>query len=578
MNCMRVRVVVAILLSVGLGAFAQPGTSLRVSVSTGGLQGNDESGGLGIGISASGRFVVFESAASTLVPGDTNGYRDVYLRDCQLGTTELVSVVGNDEGLPGDSIYPHVTPDGRYVVYSSLGWDQVPGDTNGCSDIFLRDRVVGVTECVSVASSGEQANDHSFWASISADGRYVLFWSYASNLVSDDTNGAADTFVRDRLLGTTERVSVSSSGEQGDRHSYAGSITPNGRFVAFNSLATNLVEGDTAGKEDIFVRDRLLGTTERVSISTYSEQANNECGRASLSADGRFVAFESWATNLVPNDTNLMMDIFVRDRLNGTTERVSVTSSGMQGTGSGVGAWTCSVSAEGRFVVFTADFTNLVPGDWNECADVFVKDRQSGAIERCSLAYTGFQPDKASYRTAISAEGRFVAFASDATNLVPGDTNVTTDVFRFERQAQLHNVSGIVRFGNVSAGFVLPEQVEMRLEWNGVPFGVVDCALAPGGQFALSLAAGHLTLSVRHSHWLRRTVVLDATLGDVTDVEVDLVNGDANLDDSVNLLDLNSVLGNFGLSGVPSDLDEDGLVALPDLLIVLVHFGWASDP
>ncbi|MEP0767626.1 MAG: hypothetical protein HRF45_13965 [Fimbriimonadia bacterium] len=166
----------------------------------------------------------------------------------------------------------------------------------------------------------------------------------------------------------------------------------------------------------------------------------------------------------------------------------------------------------------------------------------------------------------------FCTFVSDTSNIVPGHTNVAAHVFRFERQAVLRTVSGIVRFGHASAEFVPPSVVQMRVTWNGVPYGVGDC------MFALALPAGRLTLSTRHLDWLRRTVVVDATLGDIADVELVLVNGDANLDDTVNLLDPNAEPGTFGLLGGPSDLDEDGMVALPGLLIVFVTFGSVSEP
>src|SRR4051794_1659284 len=240
----------------------------------------------------------------------------------------------------------------------------------------------GSTERVSVGPGGRQADGDSFFPSISADGRFVAFYSYATNLVPGDTNGQLDGFVRDRLKGTTERVSVGPGGRQGDGPSSLPSISGDGRFVTFRSGATNLVSGDTNGRTDVFVRDRLKGTTERVSVSSSGAQGDDDSDWASISSDGRFVAFMSAATNLVKGDTNRACDeegtcspdVFVRDRLKGTTERVSVSSSGKQ-TSSGSFSYFPSISGDGRFVAFGSDATNLVPGDTNREGDIFVRDR-----------------------------------------------------------------------------------------------------------------------------------------------------------------------------------------------------------
>ena len=255
----------------------------------------------------------------------------------------------------------------------------MPGDTNGVGDIFVRDRLLGRTERVSVSSRGEQGDDILSYvaATISARGRFVAFSSYASNLVPGDTNGFADVFVRDRKNGTTERVSVSSRGAQGDGRSDGGWITGDGRFVAFYSEAANLVPGDTDGVGDIFVRDRQNGTTERVSVSSHGRQANDASYLAAanrvIALDGRFVVFESDATNLVPGDTNRRRDIFVRDRELGTTERVSVASSGVQADGES--SWGVISGGNGLFVAFNSVASDLVPGDTNRRFDVFVRDR-----------------------------------------------------------------------------------------------------------------------------------------------------------------------------------------------------------
>ncbi|MGD9519826.1 MAG: TolB family protein, partial [Armatimonadota bacterium] len=295
------------------------GETTRVSVSTGGGQAKKASHFPSI--SADGRCVAFESYASNLVPGDTNGSEDIFVHDRLTGETTRVSVSTGGGGANGPSGWPSISAEGRYVAFIGFGWadNLVPGDTNDTNDIFVHDRLTGQTTRVSVATGGGQANDWSEGPSISADGRYVAFHSSADNLVPGDTNGHEDIFVHDRLTGETTRVSVATGGGQANQGSWEPSISADGRYVAFHNLASNLVPGDTNGSEDVFVHDRVTGQTTRVSVSTGGGQANGESGKPSISADGRYVAFESLASNLVPGDTNGVEDIFVHDRGGGTT-------------------------------------------------------------------------------------------------------------------------------------------------------------------------------------------------------------------------------------------------------------------
>jgi Tol biopolymer transport system component len=402
-------------------------TTELVSVSSAGVQGNSSSYGTP-SISADGRYVAFYSPASNLVSGDTNGSVDIFVRDRQTGTTELVSVSSSGVQGNGSSYSPSISADGRYVAFYSLASNLVTADTNLYEDVFVRDRQAGTTERVSVSSAGAQGNSSSYTPSISADGRYVAFRSYATNLVSGNVNGYSDIFVRDRQTGTTTRVSVANAGYEGNNDSSSPSISADGRYVAFASLASNLVSGagDTNGVEDIFVRDRQTGTTERVSVSSAGTQGNGASSSPSISADGRYVAFYSLASNLVSGDTNGTFDIFVRDRQTGTTELVSVSSSGVQGNSASSSP---SISADGRYVAFYSPASNLVSGDTNGSADIFVRDRQTGTTGLASVSSTGAQGNGASYTPTISADGRYVAFYSPASNLVSGDTNGSADIF-----------------------------------------------------------------------------------------------------------------------------------------------------
>jgi Tol biopolymer transport system component len=472
---------------VGAGALlaaALPGPTAgqvteRMSVDSSGAQGNGSS--FDVSISADGRHVAFASASSNLVSGDTNGVQDVFVRDRQGGTTQRVSVDSSGAQGNGNSSDTSISADGRYVAFRSAASNLVSGDTNEDLDVFVHDRQNGTTERVSIRPGGAQGNGHSYYPSISTDGRYVAFWSYAS-LVAGDTNGTWDIFVRDRQDGTTERVSVDSFGTEGDGTSLLPSISGDGRHVAFESVATNLVSGDSNQSEDVFVRDRQGGTTERVSLGSSGEEGDDNSGSPSITADGRYVAFESLAMNLVSGDTNGAQDIFVRDRQGGTTERVSVDSSGAQGNSS---SYSPAISADGRYVAFYSLADNLVDGDTNVQWDVFVHDRQSGMTECASLDSLGNQADGNSDDPAISADGRYVVFKSEARNLVSGDTNMRQDVFLRDRNCDFAATAATFSGDGINADLIAPLEVVLGSSWSapltlGHPHGA-------GGPLSLSV-------------------------------------------------------------------------------------------
>ncbi len=394
-------------------------------------------------ISADGRHVAFTSFASDLVPGDTNGSTnlfagiDVFVRDRATGVTERVSVSSTGAEADNSSSSPAISADGRFVAFASGASNLVAGDTNGGTDVFVRDRRSGTTERVSLSSAGAQGNNESFAPALSGDGRFVAFTSTASNLVPGDVNGLLDVFVHDRQTGATEPVSVSSTGAQANGINEFPSVSADGRIVAFHSQASNLVARDTNGSDDVFVRDRAAGTTERVSVASDGAQGNDHSRvhQQALSADGRLVAFQSLASNLVPGDTNGQsgtplagQDIFVHDRARGATERVSVSSSGQQA----VLSQSPSINAGGRYVVFDAHDSSFVPGDEQVGADLFVHDRQTGELELVNVSNLG-ERGGAGGPASISADGRFVAFSTLAPNLVAGDTNGHADIFVRDR-------------------------------------------------------------------------------------------------------------------------------------------------
>lgn len=416
---------------------AHAGVTTRVSVDS---QGREAWGaapwyGSGIGsISVDNRYVVFVSSASNLVSGDTNGRQDAFIHDRQTGVTERISVDSAGQAGNGDSYEPIMSADNRYVAFASWASNLVPGDTNSELDVFIRDRQAGTTTRVSVDNAGGQSNGWSSAVAISANARYVAFHSLASNLVPGDTNGTWDVFVRDLQTGTTARLSVGTGGAQSNGESYLGAMSADGRYVAFSSLASNLVPGDTNGKLDVFVRDRQTGATTRVSLDNAGGQGNGDSWIAAISANGRYVTFESDASYLVAGDTNNKTDVFVRDLQTETTTRVSVNSAGVQGNDMSDRS---SINDDGRYVAFRSWSTNLAAGDSNGEPDIFVHDRLTRATTRVSVDSTGAQGNGWQYYPRLSNDGRYVVFDSESSNLVAGDVNRMTDVFVHDRLATL---------------------------------------------------------------------------------------------------------------------------------------------
>ncbi|CAB4791892.1 unannotated protein [freshwater metagenome] len=424
-------VAVVVVLSGVVPAVAAAATTTVVSYAPDGSNADNSS--FNPSISADGRYVAFESRASNLVAGDTNDNWDVFRRDLATGDIVRVSVADDETQANLSSYQPSISADGRYVAFYSIATNLVGGDdTNSTTDVFVRDLTAGTTVRVSVADDETQATGDSYYPSISADGRYVAFESYASNLVgSDDTNGNPDVFVRDLTDGTTVRVSVADNEDQADGNSFNPSISADGQRVAFQSDATNLVgSDDTNGNPDVFVRDLTDGTTTRVSVDSAEAQAlGSDSFNPSISADGLFVAFYSFAPNLVTGDTNVSSDVFLRDLTAGTTVRVSVADDETEANGY---SFNPSISANGRYVAFSSEASNLVADDTNSRSDVFVRDLTEGTTTRVSVNALGVEGNFVSLLPSISADGQRVAFQSAATNLTtvtnpPADTCETFD-------------------------------------------------------------------------------------------------------------------------------------------------------
>jgi Tol biopolymer transport system component len=416
-------------------AFADESTEL-VSVATDGTQAI-EGRSWRPHMTGDNRYVVYQSAATNLVPNDTNKFMDIFLFDRQTKETTLISKAADGTLGNGTSRQPRITPDGRYIVYNSAASNLVEGDTNALTDIFVYDRTTQQTKRINVANDGSQANLGSRLPYISDDGMRVSFLSSANNLVPGDTNKFNDIFVRDLKKNTTVRVSVSSTGVQANGSSWKNNISGNGRYVVYQSAAKNLVASDTNKVEDVFVYDLNTKKTTRASVSSAGLQSNNGAWHPSISADGRYVAFWSGANNLVAGDTNFYEDVFVHDRKTKTTTRVSVDSDGKQGR---LDSSVPSISRDGRYVAFRS-WSAFAPEDDNKVDDIYVHDRTTGTTTLVSKGMDGTSctpgapgsiggPGTNGSRDAvISPNGKTVAFKSLCNDLVPVDTNVLIDVF-----------------------------------------------------------------------------------------------------------------------------------------------------
>jgi Tol biopolymer transport system component len=412
------------------------GANWRASVNSQSVQGNGASDDYRPAISDDGRYVAFASAATNLVPGDTNGRYDVFVRDLATQTTSRISITSKGRQSKGDSFKPSITPDGSEIVFYSAASNLVRGDTNGELDCFLwRRSDPNTVERVSVSSSGAQGTGGTVGShdpTISADGNWVSWESDDTNLVPNDTNGSQDAFLRNLTTGVTTRENLGPGGVQaqgGAVGAHDPHLSSDGRWMAFYSDQTNLVPNDTNGVRDEFLRDTVNGVTTRISATPTGGQSNGESYEPWISGDGRYVTFASSASNLVSGDTNGLSDVFLADVSVSPPKitRVSVSSSGAQGNGT---SKVPALSLDGGYVCFFSFASNLVSGDTNAHADVFEREVAAAVTKRTSLSSNGAQGNGDSTGCVVSSGGTYVAYKSVASNLVPSDTNGVADVFR----------------------------------------------------------------------------------------------------------------------------------------------------
>ncbi len=496
-----------------------PGLTSMVSSDSAGVPGNASSYN-NLAISGNGNFTVFASPASNLVSGDSGSGTDIFMKDNRTGQTTMVST--SQAGVKGSNLSnrPSVTGDGRYVAFRSAATNLVAGDTNGAWDIFRKDTLTGEVLRASTASDSVQANGSSDWPAISDDGRYIAFLSSASNLVAGDTNAAADVFVKDLLSGQTVRVSTDAAGIQATGASEKLDISADGRYVAFRSQAANLVAGDTNGKWDIFFKDTVTGA-----ITCLSAGANADSGWPSISDDGNWVTYPADASNLVPGDTNANRDIMVASTLTGQITRVSTDSTGAQ-----VAAY-CgapSISADGRYVAFFSAAANLVAGDTNANRDIFRKDTLTGAVVRYSTSSSGVEANSSTDYPVISADGVYIAYVSQASNLVDGDTNGVWDVFLGSKTPPV--VTGVRPSGTINSSSATVEvdytdgqndidPASVIVTLDGSP--LAGCLAGSSGASCpvTGLASGHHSIGGSVSDQVGSTTPISSGFDVMTDIE-----------------------------------------------------------
>lgn len=475
----------------------------RISKGTGGQESNSDSASPVL--SADGRYVAFVSDASNLVSLDKNSTSDVFVYDRQLKSMSRVSLSSTGAESRGDSAHlihsaPSISGDGRFIAFTSTATNLVSGANTTMKRVYLRDRTAGITTLQSVNSSGTRANADSYDGKISANGYYVVFESLASNLVPSDTNGRSDIFVRNQTSKAVNRVSVNTSGAQGNAGSFNPAISTDGKFVVFASNASNLIASDNTTDADIYLHDRGTGQTSRISSgqspyfdSEAASPAISDNGRyvayqasfpqqiyrrdrqtgalkqissgypvffhpegslaPSISADGRFIAYSSDSPTLVPYDSNEWPDIFLYDNTYGVNSLVSEAKIPSSTPTNISVSGELALSEHGQQVAFQSLSGLLVDRDTNGQFDDFVRDRSLQTIRRVSVSNSGVQANLEQGETAMSANGRFAAFISGSTNLVPQDKNNCDDVFVYDLQASTVTRVSVNSNGSEATGF-----------------------------------------------------------------------------------------------------------------------------
>ncbi len=568
--------------------FAFPGSSFaqtttRISVGPGGVQSNDDS--LNPKISADGRFVVFRSFANNLVANDTNNQIDLFQTELATGITKRINVTTSGAQVTGTFNGYAVSANGRYVVFSTNAPGLVNGDTDTFFDIFVRDTVANTTARITNGINNSVVDGSSIVPSISSDGRYVAYESAATNLVAGDANGVRDIFVYDRNTAITSLLSVSSAGAQSNARSFNAVISGDGSTVAFYSEGSNLVANDTNNFGDVFVRNIAAQTTQIVSVSTSGTQGDNTSGAddISLSNNGKLIVFDSNATNLVAGDTNARLDVFVHDITISsapTTTRVSVSTTGGEGNGL---SFLDVITPDGKYVVFDSNATNLVSGDTNSTFDVFLYNRLTATTTRVSLGAGNSEGNGESSFADISADGSRLVFASFASNLIANDTNLSIDIFLRQLTETDVSLTGVLNLQGIDAN--APNQTLTFTFRAGGVDTIRTVSVSPSGAFAITgLPRANYNVLVSGGSYLSKRISADLSSGGVTLADpILLKTGDGNRDNVVDLNDLLLLISAYNQISpgrgydVKVDLDLDGSNDITDLLLLISNYGMQGD-
>ncbi|MFK7739493.1 MAG: TolB family protein [Planctomycetota bacterium] len=418
----------ALILQAVMGQTDAPGAVQLQSRAAAAFTSNSPSGN--VEISGNGRFVAFASRANNLVPGDTNGRTDIFVRDRLTGSIERVNVSNSGVQANDHCYYPSISDDGNRVAFYGFATNIVPGNAT-LDTVFVRDRAAGTTFRIN-GIGGFPANNKCVTPRISGDGNYVTFETTATNFVAGDTPNT-DCMLVEIDTGAIFAASHAANGSVGNGFSFSPAVSRDGRYVCFHGTSSNLVAGDTNGARDVFRFDRITGQTIRCSVSSAGVQGNGRSWRSSINADGRYVAFNSAANVLVPNDTNGTFDIFVHDTTTGSTERVSVASNGGEATGFNSSQCFPNVSEDGRYVTFLSDLSGMVAGT-GPGFHFYRHDRTTNTtllVDTDAAGVGGSQGVQAAYsdgvfshneRATQSADGQVVAFTSRSINLFGGNT------------------------------------------------------------------------------------------------------------------------------------------------------------
>lgn len=416
--------VLLVLSTLGVPRAAAQGGAERVALDSSGLPALDFSNAPSV--SDDGRYVAFVSFDPNLAPGEANGKEDVFVRDLVLGVTERVA-----PGATEACRFPSISGDGRYVAFVTKSQNLVSTSLSGEEQVLLFDRQTGTVELISRATTGAGGDQGAGLPAVSRDGRYVSFQSYSNDIVPGDSNFTADIYLRDRLLGVTELISVGNAGQQTAEHCYGSALTPDARYVIFETRADN-IEPAPNGYRDVFRRDRLLGITEKVSFSSTGGATDGRSeGPLDISDDGRFISFQSEADNLVPGqaqDPYPVRAVFLRDMQLGVTELVSVDP--LSPTAAELGdAFDAALSGDGRLVSFASGVTGAV----------YLRDRVTKTTLRVDHGDLGQAGNRESTETELADDVPTLVFTSASTNLVVGDTNGVPEVLlrRFPRAGEL---------------------------------------------------------------------------------------------------------------------------------------------